>query len=76
MILVFRGVGEQMNIDKINDLLKSIVIFLWSNLTALLFLGGLSVVIYAFFKITTVLGYFSLGAGLILTALILAKEGR
>lgn len=63
-----------MNINKINDLFKLIGLFLLENLTGILFLGGLGVVIYTFFRMSTNAGFFALGVGLVLVSLILARE--
>lgn len=64
-----------MNINKVNDLLKTIGLFLLGNLTGLLLLGGLGVVVYGFYQISNLTGVFSTGVVLILVSLILAKEG-
>lgn len=63
-----------MNINKINDFIKMIGLFLLANITGLLFLSGLGVIIYTFFRISINIGFFSLGAGLILVALIIISE--
>lgn len=64
-----------MNINKLNDLLKTIGLFLLANLTGILLLTGLSVVVYGFYQISNLTGVFATGVVLILISLILAKEG-
>jgi len=63
-----------MNINKVNDFIKAIGLFLLANLTGILFLTGIIVVVYGFFQISTMTGTFSLGVAIILISLILAKE--
>jgi len=63
-----------MNINKINDFIKSIGLFLLANLTGILFLCGLGVVIYGFFRLGQTTGIFALGVAVTLVSLILAKE--
>ncbi|MCR1834980.1 hypothetical protein NSA56_11295 [Oceanobacillus caeni] len=63
-----------MNINKVNDFIKAIGLFLLANLTGILFLTGITVVVYGFYQISTMVGTFSLGVAIILVSLILAKE--
>lgn len=63
-----------MNINRVNDFIKQIGLFLLVNLTGIAFLGGLGVVIYAFFRLSTNTGFFALGACLVIVSLILARE--
>lgn len=63
-----------MNINKVNEAIKQIGLFLLANLTAILFLGGLGMVVYTFFRISTNTGFFALGTCLIIVSLILARE--
>lgn len=64
-----------MNINKVNDLLKTIGLFLLANLTGIILLTGLAVIVYAFYQISNLTGVFATGVVLILISLILAKEG-
>lgn len=64
-----------MNINNVNKAIKQIGLFLLAKITAVLFLGGLSVIVYAFFRISTNVGLFALGAAITLVSLIIAKEG-
>lgn len=64
-----------MNISKVNDFIKMIGLFLYSNLTGILFLGGLGTIVYTFYRISTNVGLFATGGSLIIISLILAKEG-
>lgn len=50
-------------------------LFLMSNLVAILFLIGLGVIVYGFFRIGTTTGIFALGAIITLVSLVLAREG-
>lgn len=63
-----------MNINKVNETIKRIGLFLLANLTAILFLGGLGVIVYGFFRIGNITGVFALGVAIVLVSLILAKE--
>lgn len=63
-----------MNINKVNEAIKQIGLFLLANLTGILFLIGLGIVVHGFFKIGQTTGVFALGTATILIALILAKE--
>lgn len=63
-----------MYINKVNDFIKSVGLFLLKNLTGIVFLSGLGVVIHAFFRISTNMGVFALGTCLVIVSLILAKE--
>lgn len=54
--------------------LKTIGLFLMANLTGLLFLVGLSFIIYAVFLVSTIAGFVGIGLALILISLILVKE--
>lgn len=63
-----------MNINKINDFIKSMSLFLLANITGILFLCGLGMVVYTFFRISTNTGFFALGTCLVIVSLILAKE--
>ncbi|GIP61949.1 hypothetical protein J32TS6_05040 [Virgibacillus pantothenticus] len=63
-----------MNINKLNETIKQIGLFLWLNLTGLLFLIGLGTIVYGFYRINLTAGVFALGTVTILIALILAKE--
>lgn len=64
-----------MNINRLNDLLKLIGLFLLSNLSGIMLLIGMSVIVYGFYKIGTLAGVFATGISLILISLILAREG-
>lgn len=64
-----------MNINKFTDAFKQMSLFLLSNLTAILFLAGLGVVVYGFFRIGTTAGIFALGTIITLVSLVLAREG-
>lgn len=63
-----------MNINKVNEAIKQIGLFLLANLTGILFLIGLAIVVYGFYQICTTVGIFSLGVAITLISLILAKE--
>lgn len=63
-----------MDINKVTDGLKAVGLFLWLNLTGLLFLIGLGTIVYGFYRINLTAGVFALGTATILIALILAKE--
>jgi len=63
-----------MNINKINDFIKSIGLFLLANLTGIIFLGGLGILVYTFFRISINTGFFASGSCLVIVSLILAKE--
>ncbi len=63
-----------MNISKVNETIKSIGLFLLANLTGIVFLCGLGVVVYGFFRIGQTTGIFALGVAVTLVSLILAKE--
>lgn len=65
-----------MNIGKFTGALKTVGLFLLSNITAILFLIGLAFVCYAVFLFHIVWGYVAVGICLILVALILNVEGR
>ena len=54
--------------------LKTIGLFLLSNITAISFLLGLAFIVFAIFTVSTVWGYVATGIALILISLILAKE--
>lgn len=64
-----------MNIKKMNETIKAIVLFLLSNIATMLLLVGLSVIVYTFFRISTNAGFFSLGIVLVAIAL-LTEHGR
>ena len=64
-----------MNINKFTDAFKQMCLFLMSNLVAILFLIGLGVIVYGFFRIGTTTGIFALGAIITLVSLVLAREG-
>ena len=63
-----------MNINKVNDIIKAICLFLLDNLTGILFLTGIAVIVYGFYQISTLVGIFALGVAITLISLILAKE--
>jgi hypothetical protein len=63
-----------MDINKVTDALKAVGLFLWLNITGLLFLLGIGVIVYGFYRINLTAGVFALGTAKILIALILAKE--
>lgn len=63
-----------MNINKVNETIKRIGLFLLANLTGILFLIGLGVIVYGFFEIGQTTGIFALGVAVTLVSLILAKE--
>lgn len=65
-----------MNVNSINDFFKAIGVFLMMNIIGILFLFGLGVLIYAFFRMSINTGFFALGTGLVIVSLILAREGR
>lgn len=64
-----------MNINKINDFIKSIGLFLLSKIAAILLLTGLAIVVYGFFRISTNAGVFALGIAVTIISLITAWEG-
>ena len=64
-----------MNINKINDLLRAIGLFLLANLSGIILLIGLSTIVYGFYNISTLTGVFATGVVLVLISLILAREG-
>jgi len=63
-----------MNIGKLTDGLKTIGLFLLSNLISILFLIGLSLIVYAVFLVSLVFGLVAAGIALILVALIMNSE--
>jgi len=63
-----------MNIGKLTDGLKSIGLFLLSNLIAILFLIGLALIVYAVFLVSLVFGLVAAGIALILVSLIMNSE--
>lgn len=63
-----------MDIDLITVGLKEIIYSLMRNLTAIVFLLGLSFIIYGVFLLSVVAGFISIGVALILISLILVKE--
>lgn len=63
-----------MNINKVNDFIKAIGLFLLSNITGILFVTGTGIVVYGFFRIGITIGVFALGVTITLISLILAKE--
>lgn len=63
-----------MNIGKITDVFKGTGLFLLENLTAILFLIGLSLVVYAVFMWSNIFGMIAAGVALILVALIINSE--
>lgn len=63
-----------MNIQKIPDGLKAIGLFLLHNLTAILFLVGLTLIVYAVFMWSITFGFVAAGFALIIISLILNNE--
>lgn len=58
------------------DGLKQVGLFFMRNIPAILFLVGLSFIVYSVFLFNAKLGYLSIGACLVLIALILVKESQ
>lgn len=56
--------------------LKTIGLFLLSNITAISFLAGLAFIVYAVFLVSTIFGFVAIGIALILIALIVNTEQR
>ena len=63
-----------MNIGKLTGALKTVGLFLLSNITAILFLAGLVFICYAVFLFSLLWGYVAVGVCLIVVALILNSE--
>lgn len=63
-----------MNISKVTDALKTVGLFLLSNMTGILFIAGLVAICYAVFIYSLIFGYAAVGISLIIVALILNNE--
>lgn len=70
----FRRKVKQLDINLLLVGLKTIGLFLLSNITAILFLSGLAFIVYAVFLVSTIFGFVAIGVALILIALIVNTE--